>query len=102
MTKRVDYADSSGRMWRTIVPDDAHDAESPLGVPVGPPDLSGLDLPEEVAVRLHNQLHARGIFTFKDARRRPMDLFAAWQAALQVNVQRLTQIYAQEENPDAR
>ncbi len=98
--RRVDYCDDSGRTWRTILPDDADDSAAPLGVPVGPPDLSGLRLPREVAVRLHNQLHARRIFTLRDARRRTHEVVAALQAAYRVDATRVIQEYAEKETPD--
>lgn len=70
------------------------EGEAPeIGVPVGPPDTSGLGLPEDVAVRLHNQLVARGLLETKNLRGRTQELFAALQAAYKVDVIKLRNLY---------
>ena len=89
---RVDYEDDTGRKWAVWLPSD--DIDDPgMGIPLGPPDCSVLDLPEETAIRLHNQLFSRGILTKKDLKGRHKEVFAAIQAAFNVDVARVTGLY---------
>lgn len=94
--KKVDYTDDNGRRHRVMVPDDCPDDMYPAGIPVGPPSLEPLGLPPEIEVRLHNQLHSRGLFTVRDALRRPGDLQGALQAALKLDVQTLQKLYVEQ------
>lgn len=89
---RKDYTDNSGRMWAVLVPD-SEDIDPAMGVPIGPPDLTALDLPEETAVRLHNQLFARGILTKSDLKGKQQQLFAALQSAYKVDITTVTQMF---------
>ncbi|KKN78143.1 hypothetical protein LCGC14_0353700 [marine sediment metagenome] len=89
---RQDYEDESGRMWAVAMPSDS-DFPPSMGIPIGPPDSSGLHLPEETAVRLHNQLHARGMFTKRDIKGRHKEVFAAVQAAFKVDVAKVTELF---------
>lgn len=89
---RKHYTDDTGRMWAVLVPDD-EDVDPEMGIPIGPPDLTGLDLPEETAVRLHNQLFARGILTKADFKGKQQQLFAALQAAYKVDIAKVTQMF---------
>lgn len=77
-----------------LLPDDADATDAPLGVPIGPPPLDDLGLPEDTAVRLHNELYARGVLTIDDARRHRADLVAALMAALRVDAETIYNIYA--------
>lgn len=89
---RVDYEDDTGRKWAVWLPRD--DADDPtMGIPLGPPDFSALDLPEETAIRLHNQLFSRGILTKQDLKSKHKEVFAAIQAAFKVDVARVTGLY---------
>ena len=90
--REIDY-ESDGKWYRVRLPDNAPDSDATYGIVVGPPDVSTLGLPADVAVRLHNQLFSRHIFTLKEATSRSNELFAAWQAALRVNVQQLFNLY---------
>lgn len=94
--RTLDYTDALGRHWRVQLPDDAGDDEVDLGVPVGPPDLEPLGLPEPLAIRLHNELWHRGILTKRDAQARSTELIAAWQAALKVDAMTLARLFAGE------
>lgn len=94
--RTLDYTDGKGRNWRVQLPDDAGDDEVDLGVPVGPPDLEPLGLPEPLAIRLHNELYHRGIFSKRDAMARGPELIAAWQTALKVDAMTLARLYAGE------
>ena len=89
---QTSYQDDEGRWWAVLVPagqeQDAH-----MGIPLGPPDLSPLELPLAVEVRLHNQLFSRGLFSLRDVRRAPRDIFAAIQAAYRADVAAVTGLY---------
>lgn len=89
---RLDYEDDTGRMWAVLLPENDTDNPS-MGIPIGPPDNSGLHLPEETAVRLHNQLHARGMFTKQDIKGRHREVFAAVQGAFKVDVAKVTELF---------
>lgn len=86
------YKDDEGRWWKVRIPSGAQD-QAAMGIPVGPPDLSTLGLPEEVSVRLHNQLFHRGLFTRADLRGRGQEVFAAVQAAFKVDASAVTALY---------
>ena len=89
---RVDYQDEAGRMWAVLMPNNDNSHPS-MGIPIGPPDLSSLGLPEETAVRLHNQLFYRSILTKQDMKRKHKELFAALQAAYRVDVTKVTELF---------
>ncbi len=89
---QTSYQDDEGRWWAVLVPQGQED-EAHMGIPLGPPDLSSLGLPLEVEVRLHNQLFNRGLFTLRDVRRGPRDIFAAIQAAYRADVAAVTGLY---------
>ena len=61
----------------------------------GPPEglVDALELPEPFATRLHNSLYERGLLRYEDIVRRPRELQGAWQEALQMDVQKLTETY---------
>lgn len=91
--KAVDWTDEEGRIWRALIPQSVPDADAPRGVPLGPPSLEDLGLPLEQEVRLHNQLHARRLFTIRDVKARRLDVQGALQAALKVDSQRIVNLY---------
>lgn len=95
--KDVDYTDDKGRLWRVRVPDDCPTDRYSEGIAIGPPSLDRLGLPEEVAIRLHNQLHGRKLYTRRDVMRRPADVFAALQATYRVDMQRLQTLFMEEQ-----
>lgn len=88
----VTYEDESGRWWKVLVPEGA-DTPASMGIPVGPPDISELNLPHDVGVRLHNQLFTRGLFTRDDLRGRGREVHAALQAAYRVDAVAVTALY---------
>lgn len=96
--KEADYIDPSGRKFRVLVPDDAPPGAEEYGIHVGPPPLDSLGLPADLAVRLHNNLHARGMFTVKDIRARRMDLIGALQSTLAVDATLIEGVYIEVEN----
>ena len=91
--KIVSYEDSKGRMWATRLPDDAPEEDAPMGIPLGPPPLESLALPEETEIRLHNQLFSRRLFTEKDVKTRISDVVGALQAALAVDAGAIISLY---------
>lgn len=79
-------------MWAVLMPEN-DDSDPSMGIPLGPPDFSELGLPEDTAVRLHNQMFARGILTKADLRGKQREIFAAIQAAYKVDISRVTAVY---------
>ncbi len=91
--KEAKYTDAAGRQWAVLLPDGMPDGDATLGIPLGPPSMGPLGLPEEVEVRLHNQLFARRLFSAKDVRARRIEVFAALQAAFAIDMQRIVALY---------
>ncbi len=91
--REVDWTDAEGRIWRTLIPQNVSDSEAQRGVPVGPPSLEDLGLPLAHEVRLHNQLHARRLFTIKDVRTRRRDIVGALLAVFKLDAQRIVELY---------
>lgn len=87
-----EYVDEKGRWWKVRVPAGSATPAS-MGIPVGPPDISSLNLPLDIDVRLHNQLFHRGLFTRADLRGRGQEIFAAVQAAYKVDAAAVTALY---------
>lgn len=81
-----EYTDEMGRKFKVLV----REGEDPsIGILVGPTPLDALGLPDEVNVRLHNELYSRGLLTSVEVKRNPNAVLAALQAALRVNVQQI-------------
>ena len=91
--RRVDYKDRDGRWWAVWLPEDYPDERAPMGVPIGPPPLDELELPEGLAIELHNQLFKRGLLTKQDLVRRLGEVQIAITSALRLDVQRVTALY---------
>lgn len=91
--RRTTYEDAKGRKFLVELPDSAPDTHAKMGVRVGPPDLSKLELPVAVEVRLNNALFARGLYTRGDLIGRRQELFAALQSAYKTDVQVLDTLY---------
>ncbi len=89
--QEVDWTDADGRRWRVRVPAGCPADMYPAGIPVGPPALSALREAHgwsiEFEVRLHNELHSRGLYTPRDVLARPRDVTAALQAAYRCDMQ---------------
>ena len=86
-----DYEDDDGLWWRVRVPEGTVDL--PMGIPVGPPDLTSLGLPPDLQRTLHNQLHARGLLARRDLRGRMIEVRAALQATYRTDAQAVTALY---------
>lgn len=91
---RVTHEDASGRRWTVLVPAGRED-EAERGIVVGPPDVGALGLPEAVAVRLHNELHARGLLDKRSMRGKRIieEIRAAVAAAYRVDVNGVLALY---------
>lgn len=81
------------KKYKAVVPDGSDPSNWQYGVIVGPPDLSGLNLPYDIEVRLHNELYVRGLIKSVDVRRNMQSVTGALMAALGVDAQRIAQIY---------
>ena len=62
---------------------------------VGPPEglVDELKLPEPFATNLHNVLYARGLLTHRDVVKRPREIIGALQEALNLDAQKLQEMY---------
>jgi hypothetical protein len=60
---------------------------------LGPPDVSGLGLPEAILIKLHNELFNRSLITWLDVRQRPQEVQAALQAALKIDAGAIMGLY---------
>ena len=94
----VTVDDTLGRHTARVVPDDSNEKTWNAGIVVGPPDLSDLGLPEEVTIRLHNELFNRGIIRRSDARPKRAEIHAALMAALRVDAERIITLYEEQGN----
>lgn len=92
MSRQVEFLSPEGKYYLMAIPDDAPDDMARFGALIGPPDLTELDLPTEVEIRLHNQLYWRKIFTARDLRAKRVDAQGAVQAALRLDVDRILQV----------
>lgn len=73
------------------------DSDADLGIPVGPPPLTALGLPEDTEIRLHNELFHRGLLRAEDLKRHMAEVVAALQAALRVDAGRVAECYRPKE-----
>lgn len=88
----ADYTAKTGKRYHVKLPDGVPESDAMKGVIIGPPDLT-LDLPQRVAVELHNQLHARRIYTLKDALKHRDEVRNAIAATLRLDVERVFAAY---------
>jgi len=95
--RHIEYIDDNGRKQIISLPDDAPDSDAYKGILVGPPDLFELHLPLQIEIRINNQLYDRGLITFEDLKGRHGEIFAALQAALKVDSQKIINAYKQGE-----
>jgi hypothetical protein len=91
--REVTYTDKKGFKYQVLVPDNAPDSAASKGIRIGPPDFGELDLSLRAAVRLNNDLHARGLITYKDVKSRQQEVVAALQAAFRVDAIKITELY---------
>ncbi len=96
------YVDEQGRYHAVMLPDDVPDKDAAKGIPVGPPSLVPLGLPEDLEIRLHNELFARKIFSAIDVKKRRIDVFAALQATFKIDIEKIIQVYLEQEGRNGR
>lgn len=89
----VEWKDSDGYMRRRWLKDDDPDELGILGFPEEPPDLDSLDW-NAIKANLHNQLTARGLYSFHDVQRSQNGVTAAIRSAI---VRPLLDLYRQQE-----
>ena len=91
--KETTYTDLRGRRWLVKLPEDMPESDANMGIPIGPPSLAELNLPEEIEIALHNQLYSRKIFTAMDVRRKRQDVAAAIAGALKLGTEQILELY---------
>lgn len=90
----LDWTDDDGRTWRSQLPDDAPlDADPRYYTPIGPVDTSSLGLPDHIAILLHNELHRRGLLSWRDLRHNRPELDAAIRAAFSSTTASIVALY---------
>ena len=89
--KRASYVDIEGRKKVVLIPEESDQPE--MGIPVGPPDLTELNLPLELEVRLNNELVNRGILTPIEALKNRAEISLAIQSTIKLDVDRIIQAY---------
>ncbi len=87
--KTVTYTDEEGRNWVVQLPDDVPDSDARTGIPLGPPSLEDLSLPESISVVLHNELSRRRLFTSSDIKRRRAEVIDAVRTAYKVDAEKI-------------
>lgn len=88
-TRIATWTDKDGRKFASVIPANMPDSEASRGATLGPPSLAPLKLPKATEIRIHNELHASGLYTFEDFRQRPADANRAIQRALKVDAQEI-------------
>lgn len=95
--KQTQYTDEKGRCHAVMLPDGVPDEDAAKGLPLGPPSLESLGLPEELEIRLHNQLFSRHLFTAKDVRARRIDVLGSLMGAFKLDAEKIVQVYLSQE-----
>ena len=93
MSRQMDYTDGDGMIKRILLPDGVPDSQAHIGIVIGPPDLSELDLPFNLMVRLNNELHSRGLLTANDVKKNRQAVFGALQSALRLDTTKVVNLY---------
>ena len=97
MAKYIEYIDDEGRKLLVALDDDAPDSEAYMGVVIGPPDLTELNLPLHIEIKLNNELFDRGLLTAKDVKGKHQNLFSVIQATYKADVVALSNIFLKSE-----
>ena len=87
--EKIVHIDDKGRKY------DAWKGADDLIIIIGPPEglVDSLNIPEPFATNLHNVLHARNLFHYKDVASKPQSLIGALQEALSIDMQRLSEAF---------
>ncbi len=94
--RHASFQDAQGRKWAVLLPEGVPDEEASMGVHLGPPSLESLGLPEDVEIRLHNQLFERRLLTLADVKARRQHVFGALQATFGVDTGRIVALFKEE------
>lgn len=97
MNKQVEYVDKVGRKYKSLLPADAPVEHASRGVLSGPPDLTVLGLTDDMAIRLHNELYARGLVDYNSVRSNLREVVSAIMHAFGVDAQRIVALYYENE-----
>jgi hypothetical protein len=62
----IQWLDDDGYRRQSLVRDHDPDEFAEYGIPLDPPSLAELNIPEEVKLDLHNELSVRGLLTWTD------------------------------------
>ena len=89
----VEWKDSDGYMRRRWLKDGDPDEMGMQGIPDELPDMNALDW-DNIRRNLHNQLMARGLYSFQDVQRSQNGVTAAIRSAV---VKPLLALYRQQE-----
>lgn len=92
----TEFIDEKGRKYRAL-------QEGEMRVIVGPPEglVDDLGLPEPFATNLHNILYGRELWNYAAVSKKPNLLLGAYQEALRLDVQKLTEGFFKYEHPVA-
>lgn len=93
--RRVTYTDRRGHLKVALVRDTDPDEVASSGLPLGPPNIDGIDW-EEVKKEINNAMVRDGVLGIKDLPRHPNSLTAAVRSAL---VGRIVVLLKQQEAP---
>lgn len=91
--REVSYTDKEGRQWMVSIPDDSPNSYANLGIPIGPPSLQGLELPEHLEVLLHNALFIRKIWTSNDIKHRRAEVVDAVKSVYKADAEKIYAYY---------
>lgn len=92
ITRPVEWKDSDGCRYVSRLPEYEPDGNARLGLLIGPPDLTALNLPDDIRVRLNHELVDRGLLTIDDMRQHRADLDRALMRALRLSSEALLQV----------
>lgn len=96
--KVVDYTAPDGRKYKVLIPENSPPSAASRGVILGPTKrLEDLGLPEEVLVKLHNELFARNLISYSDVANNMRDVVSAIQHTFTVDAQLIAEIYYKNE-----
>jgi hypothetical protein len=93
----IEHTDEKGRKYKAY-------REGEMIVIVGPPEglVDELGLLEPFATRLHNVLFRRGLWNYQEVRKQRNALLGAYQEALRLDVQKLTEGFFKYEHQEVQ
>ena len=98
--ERRKWEDPDSGFWYEVeVPSGSPDSALKLGIRIGPPEFDSPPYsrwPLDIRRRLNHELFARGILTYKEARKRRHDLQLAIASVLNIDVDTLLSVYYEE------